>query len=149
MATDNSMKTLVRDFRNFIMRGNVLDLAVAVIIGAAFNAVVQSLVKNVILRLVGATAGKPDFSSLYFTITKSQIAYGQFITDLLNFLIIAASVFLIVRVFQTLQDRRRKGQLDPEDVPAPTDEAVLLAEIRDLLSAQAGRPVPPPPATTA
>jgi large conductance mechanosensitive channel len=149
MATDNGMKTLVKDFRNFIMRGNVLDLAVAVIIGAAFNAVVQSLVKNVILRLVGAIAGKPDFSSLYFTINKSQIAYGQFITDLLNFLIIAASVFLIVRVFQTLQDRRRKGQLDPEDVPAPTDEAVLLAEIRDLLVVQSGRPVPPPPATTA
>lgn len=149
MATDNSMKTLVRDFRNFIMRGNVLDLAVAVIIGAAFNAVVQSLVKNVILRLVGAIAGKPDFSSLYFTINKSQIAYGQFITDLLNFLIIAASVFLIVRVFQTLQDRRRKGQLDPEDVPAPTDEAVLLAEIRDLLQGQAGRPSAPPVPPTA
>lgn len=149
MATDNSMKTLVRDFRNFIMRGNVLDLAVAVIIGAAFNAVVQSLVKNVILRLVGAIAGKPDFSSLYFTINKSQIAYGQFITDVLNFLIIAASVFLIVRVFQTLQDRRRKGQLDPEDVPAPTDEALLLAEIRDVLVAQSGRPTTPPPAPTA
>jgi large conductance mechanosensitive channel len=149
MATDNSMKTLVRDFRNFIMRGNVLDLAVAVIIGAAFNAVVQSLVKNVILRLVGAIAGKPDFSSLYFTINKSQIAYGQFITDVLNFLIIAASVFLIVRVFTTLQDRRRKGQIDPEDGPAPTDEALLLAEIRDVLVAQSGRPVPPPPATTA
>jgi large conductance mechanosensitive channel len=149
MAADNSMKTLVKDFRNFIMRGNVLDLAVAFIIGAAFNAVVQSLVKNVILRLVGAIAGKPDFSSLYFTINKSQIAYGQFITDLLNFLIIAASVFLIVRVFQTLQDRRRKGTLDPGDVPAPTDEAVLLAEIRDLLVVQSGRPVPPPPAPTA
>jgi large conductance mechanosensitive channel len=149
MAADNSMKTLVKDFRNFIMRGNVLDLAVAVIIGAAFNAVVQSLVKNVILRLVGAIAGKPDFSSLFFTINKSQIAYGQFITDVLNFLIIAASVFLIVRVFQTLQDRRRKGTLDPEDVPAPTDEAVLLAEIRDLLVVQSGRPVPPPPAPTA
>jgi large-conductance mechanosensitive channel len=58
-------------------------------------------------------------------------------------------VFLIVRVFQTRQDRRRKGQLDPEDVPAPTDEAVLLAEIRDLLVVQSGRPVPPPPAPTA
>ena len=149
MATDNSVKTLLKDFRNFIMRGNVLDLAVAVIIGAAFNAVVQSLVKNVILRLVGAIAGKPDFSSLYFTINQSQIAYGQFITDLLNFLIIAASVFLIVRVFQTLQDRRRKGQLDPEDIPAPTDEALLLAEIRDLLVAQSGRPATPPPAPTA
>ncbi len=140
---------LMKDFRNFIMRGNVLDLAVAVIIGTAFNAVVQSLVKNVILRLVGAVAGKPDFSSLYFSINKSQIAYGQFITDLLNFLIIGASVFLIVRVFQSLQDRRRKGQLAPEDVPTPTDEALLLGEIRDLLAAQSGRAANPPSAPTA
>ncbi len=146
MAAGNN---LLKDFRNFIMRGNVLDLAVAVIIGTAFNAVVQSLVKNVILRLVGAIAGKPDFSSLYFTINKSQIAYGQFITDLLNFLIIGASVFLIVRVFQSLQDRRRKGQLAPEDVPTPTDEALLLGEIRDLLAAQSGRPASPPSAPTA
>ncbi len=121
------------------MRGNVLDLAVAVIIGAAFNVVVQSLVKNVLLRLVGAVAGKPDFSSLYFTINKSQIAYGQFITDLVNFVIIAAAVFLIVRVFQSLQDRRKRGELAPEDAPAPTDETLLLAEIRDLLAAQAGQ----------
>jgi large conductance mechanosensitive channel len=131
------------------MRGNVLDLAVAVIIGAAFNAVVQSLVKNVILRLVGAIAGKPDFSSLFFTINKSQIAYGQFITDVLNFLIIAASVFLIVRVFQSLQDLRRKGEVPPEEVPAPTDEALLLAEIRDLIAAQGGRPATPPTAPMA
>ncbi len=149
MAASDSARGLLKDFRNFIMRGNVLDLAVAVIIGAAFNAVVQSLVKNVILRLVGAIAGKPDFSSLYFTINKSQIAYGQFITDLLNFLIVAAAVFLIVRVFQALQDRRRKGDIDPEDGPAPTDEALLLAEIRDLLQAQAGRPATPPSAPTA
>jgi large conductance mechanosensitive channel len=143
-----SGSSLLKDFRAFLMRGNVLDLAVAVIIGVAFNAVVQSLVKNVILRLVGAIAGKPDFSSLYFTINKSQIAYGQFITDLLNFLIIAAAVFLIVKTFQTLQDRRRKGQLDPEDTPAPTDEALLLAEIRDAIVAQGGTR-PAPPTTTA
>ncbi len=149
MPARTSASNLLKDFRNFIMRGNVLDLAVAFIIGAAFNAVVQSLVKNVILRLVGAIAGKPDFSSLYFTINKSQIAYGQFITDVLNFLVIAAAVFVIVRVFQTLQDRRRKGQLAPEDVPTPTDEALLLGEIRDLLAAQAGRPTTPPSAPTA
>jgi large conductance mechanosensitive channel len=134
-----SGSTLLKDFRTFVMRGNVLDLAVAVIIGAAFNIVVQSLVKNIILRLVGAIAGKPDFSSLYFSINKSQIAYGQFITDLVNFLIIAAAVFLIVRVFQSLQDRRKRGELAPEDAPAPTDETLLLAEIRDLLAAQAGQ----------
>ncbi len=133
-----SGSTLLKDFRAFIMRGNVLDLAVAVVIGAAFNAVVNSFVKNIILQLIAAIAGKPNFADLYFTLNKSQIKYGQFITDLLNFLIIAAAVFLIVRVFTVLQDRRRKGQLDPEDSPAPTDEAVLLGEIRDVLVAQAG-----------
>jgi large conductance mechanosensitive channel len=149
MAAGSSASTLLKDFRAFIMRGNVLDLAVAVIIGVAFNAVVNSLVKNVILQLIAAIAGKPDFSTLYFAINHSQIRYGQFITDVINFLIIAAAVFLIVRVFQTLQDRRKKGQLDPEDIPAPTDEAVLLGEIRDLLAAQAGRPTTPPPSPTA
>jgi large conductance mechanosensitive channel len=133
--------SLLKDFRAFIMRGNVLDLAVAVVIGAAFNAVVNSFVKNIVLQLIAAIAGKPDFSSLYFTINHSQIRYGQFITDVLNFLIIAAAVFLIVRVFQTLQERRRNGELDPEDNIAPTDEAILLGEIRDLIAAQGGHPV--------
>ncbi len=149
MTAGSNLRTLFKDFRTFIMRGNVLDLAVAVVIGAAFNAVVNSLVKNILLQLIAAIAGKPDFSSLYFAINHSQIRYGQFITDLLNFLIVAAAVFVIVRVFQVLQDRRRKGQLDPEEVPVPTDEAVLLGEIRDLIAAQAGRPIPPPAAPTA
>jgi large conductance mechanosensitive channel len=131
-----SAKNLFKEFQAFVMRGNVLDLAVAVILGAAFGVVVNSLVQNILLRLIGAIAGKPNFSDLYFTINKSQIAYGQFITDLLNFLIIAASVFLIIKAFNTLQSRR--GKTAPEDGPAPTDEALLLAEIRDLLSAQAG-----------
>jgi large conductance mechanosensitive channel len=149
MAAGSGASTLLKDFRAFVMRGNVLDLAVAVVIGAAFNAVVNSLVKNVVLQLIAAIAGKPDFSTLYFTINHSQIRYGQFITDVINFLIVAAAVFVIVRVFQTLQDRRRKGQIDPEDGPAPTDEALLLAEIRDLLAAQAGRPATPPPSPAA
>jgi large conductance mechanosensitive channel len=131
--------SLLKDFKTFIMRGNVLDLAVAVVIGAAFNAVVNSFVKNIILQLIAAIAGKPSFADLYFAINHSQIRYGQFITDLLNFLIIAAAVFLIVRVFQTLQDRRRNGELAPEDSPAPTDEALILGEIRDLMVAQSGR----------
>lgn len=134
-----SGSTLLKDFRTFIMRGNVLDLAVAVIIGAAFNAVVKSLVDNIINPLIGAIAGKPNLGDLTFTINHGVIKYGQFITDIVNFLIIAASVFLIVRVFQSLQDRRKRGELAPEDAPAPTDETLLLAEIRDLLAAQAGQ----------
>jgi large conductance mechanosensitive channel len=137
--------TLLKDFKSFIMRGNVLDLAVAVVIGAAFNAVVNSFVKNIILQLIAAIGGKPNFADLDFVINKSHIFYGQFITDLLNFLIIAAAVFLIVRVFQQLQDRRRNGEIAPEDSPAPTDEALILGEIRDLIAAQAGGSGAPSP----
>ena len=132
--------SILKDFRNFIMRGNVLDLAVAVIIGAAFNAVVQSLVNDILLQLIGAIAGKPSFNDLFFTINESQIRYGAFITVLVNFLIVAAAIFLVVRVFDKLQARRRSGAVEPEDGPAPTDEALLLTEIRDLLAAQNGRP---------
>jgi large conductance mechanosensitive channel len=136
MATGS---TLLKDFRTFIMRGNVLDLAVAVIIGAAFNAVVKSLVDNIINPLIAAIGGKQNFSDLTLTINHGKILYGTFITDVVNFVIIAASVFVMVRVFQSLQDRRKRGELAPEDAPAPTDETLLLAEIRDLLAAQAGR----------
>jgi large conductance mechanosensitive channel len=144
MASNSS---LLKEFREFIMRGNVLDLAVAVIVGTAFNVVVKSLVDNVIMPIIAAIGGKQDFSDLVATINNSPIRYGSFITDVVNFLIIAASVFLIVRVFQTLQDRRRTGEIAPEDGPAPTDEALLLGEIRDLLAAQANHPNTPPPTT--
>jgi large conductance mechanosensitive channel len=136
--------SLLKEFRAFVMRGNVLDLAVAVIVGTAFNVVVQSLVKNVIMPIIAAIGGKQDFSDLVATINHSPIRYGSFITDVINFVIIAASVFLIVRTFQKLQDLRRTGELAPEDTPAPTDEALILGEIRDLLAAQAGRTTTPP-----
>lgn len=138
-----SSKSLLKEFQEFIMRGNVLDLAVAVIIGAAFNAVVQSLVKNVIMPIIGIIGGKPSFDDYYFTINHSQIKYGTFITDLVNFLIIAASVFLVIRTFQALQDRRRRSGR-PEDAPAATDEAIILGEIRDLLTNQNGGPATQP-----
>ena len=141
-----SAKNLLKEFQAFVMRGNVLDLAVAVILGAAFNVVVNSLVKNIILRLIGAIAGKPNFSDLYFTINKSQIAYGQFITDLLNFLIIAAVRLPDHQVLQHAAGPARKS-CARRTSPAPTDEALLLGEIRDLLTAQAsgGRPFAPAP----
>jgi large conductance mechanosensitive channel len=130
--------SFLKDFRAFILRGNVLDLAVAVVVGAAFNAVVQSLVKNVIMPLIAAIGGQPKFDDLVATINKSQIQYGSFITAVINFLIIAAALFLVVRVFEKLQDRRRRGDIAVEDTPAPTDETLILGEIRDLLAAQAG-----------
>ena len=135
----SSGRALLKEFQAFILRGNVLDLAVAVIVGLAFNAVVQSLVNNVIMPIIGALGGKPSFNDYHFAINHSVIKYGTFITDVVNFLIIAAAVFFIVKMFTVLQNRRRSGQLAPEDTPAPTDEALILGEIRDLLTAQAGR----------
>ena len=130
------MKDLLKDFRAFIMRGNVLDLAVAVIIGLAFNAVVNSLVNDVIMQIIAAIFGKPNFDDLTFTIGDGVIYYGRFLTALVNFLIIAATVFVIVRAFEELQKRRRGTEEELEDAP---EEIVLLSEIRDLLRDGAAR----------
>ncbi len=131
------MGQFLKDFRDFVMRGNVLDLAVAVIIGVAFNAVVTSLVNDVLMQIIAAIVGKPNFDALTFTIGDGIIYYGRFFTALINFLIIAATLFVIIRAFDKMQQRRRRDVT--EDVPeiAKTDEAVLLAEIRDLLRARA------------
>ena len=124
------MKGLLGDFRKFIMKGNVLDLAVAVIIGIAFNAVVNSLVNDVIMQIIAAIFGKPNFDALTFTIGDGAIYYGRFLTALVNFLIIAATIFVIVRAFEEMQKRRKGTEEELEEAP---EEIVLLSEIRDLL----------------
>lgn len=125
------MNQLVKDFRDFVMRGNVLDLAVAVIIGVAFNAVVNSLVNDVLMQIVAAVFGQPNFDDLLFTINDGQIYYGRFLTAVVNFLIIAATLFVIIKAFEEMQKRRRRQGKDvAED---KSDEVVLLSEIRDLL----------------
>lgn len=128
------MKQLLKDFRAFVMRGNVLDLAIAVIIGIAFNAVVNSLVNDVIMQIIAAIFGKPNFNDLTFDIGNGIIYYGRFLTALVNFLIIAATLFVIVKSFEELQKRRRtSGEVVEEEL---SDEVVLLTEIRDLLRAR-------------
>src|SRR5690242_17406845 len=124
------------------MRGNVLDLAVAVVIGIAFNAVVNSLVNDVIMQIIAAIVGKPNFNNLTFTIGNGIIYYGRFLTALINFLIIAATLFVIVRSFEELQKRRRGTAEELEDAP---EEIVLLSEIRDLLAQGTGNTSAEPP----
>ena len=125
------MSKLWEDFRKFIMRGNVLDLAVAVVIGVAFNAMVNSLVNDVIMQVIAAIFGKPNFDQLTFTINDGVIYYGRFLTALVNFLIIAATLFVVIKAFEEMQKRRRgAGEDAAED---KSDEVVLLGEIRDLL----------------
>jgi large conductance mechanosensitive channel len=100
------MRSLLDEFKAFVLRGNVLDLAVAVVIGAAFTQIVNSLVENIITPLIGAIGGQPDFSSLTFTINGSEFRYGAFINALISFLIIAAVVyFLIVKPMNVLLAR--------------------------------------------
>ena len=124
------MKNLMSDFRKFVMRGNVLDLAVAVVIGIAFNAVVNSLVNDVIMQIIAAIVGKPNIDDLTFTIGDGIIYYGRFLTALINFLIIAATLFVIIRAFEELQKRRKGTDEELEEAP---EDIVLLSEIRDLL----------------
>jgi large conductance mechanosensitive channel len=99
---------MLRDFREFILRGNVVDLAVGVVIGAAFGAVVNALVKDLITPIIAAIGGKPDFSNLSFTINEARFLYGDFINQVISFLIIAAAVFfLVVKPVNALMVRRR------------------------------------------
>ena len=120
-----------------MLRGNVIDLAVAVILGAAFGAIVNSLVKDIIMPLITAIFGKQDYSDLVWTVNKSDIHYGNLITNLISFLCVGAAVyFLIVAPINSLTERRARarGEVVPEE-PEET-EKVLLAEIRDLLAQQ-------------
>jgi large conductance mechanosensitive channel len=114
---------MVEDLRKFLLRGNVVDLAVAVIIGIAFGAVVLSLVNNVIMPVIGAIFGEPNFNDLTFKVGDGVVAYGRFITAVVNFLIIGTVLFLIVRAAEQFFRREEKK---------PT-EVELLSEIRDEL----------------
>ena len=102
------MSKLSEDFRKFVMRGNVLDLAVAVVIGVAFNAVVTSLVNDVIMQVIAAIFGKANFDKLTWTLNGGVIYYGRFLTALVNFLIVAATLFVVIKAFEEMQ-KRRKG----------------------------------------
>lgn len=130
----------MKGFRDFILRGNVVDLAVAVIIGAAFTLVINALVKDLITPIIAAFGGEPDFSSLSFEINDSQFLYGDFINAVISFLIIAAVVYFFVVVpMNKLLERRSKGEVPP---PEPTEDILLLRQIRDALG---GRDTPPRP----
>jgi large conductance mechanosensitive channel len=122
----------MRQFRDFLMRGNVVDLAVAVVIGAAFGAVVTALVADIITPLIAAIGGKPDFGDLAFTINGSRFAYGDFLNKIIAFLVISAAVFfLVVKPVSALMERRKRGEV-PE-AEAVQEDVALLMEIRDLL----------------
>lgn len=128
------MKNFVADFKAFAMRGNVVDLAVAVIIGTAFGKIVTSLVANIIMPLIGIVLGGVNFTDLAATIGKGDSAviinYGTFIQSVFDFTIIALVIFMVIRLMSKLQ---KKEEAAPEAPKAPAEDIVLLREIRDSL----------------
>ena len=121
--------SLLTEFRDFAVKGNVVDLAVGVIIGAAFGKIVSSLVEDMIMPLLGVLVGGFDFKALVIQVGAAKIAYGKFIQTCFDFVVIAASIFVAVRVINHL---RRKQEAQPSTVTPPRQEQ-LLEEIRDLL----------------
>lgn len=120
---------MLKEFRDFIAQGNVLDLAVAVIIGGAFGAIINSLVNDILMPIVGIVMGGIDFSGLSIKVGNALVLYGNFIQAIVNFLIIAVTMFVVVRSYNQL---RRKDEAEPAP-PEPSEEVKLLAEIRDIL----------------
>ncbi|EGD1289133.1 large conductance mechanosensitive channel protein MscL [Listeria monocytogenes] len=126
------MKKMLVEVRDFALKGNVLDLAVAVVIGAAFGKIVSSLVDNIIMPLVGVLLGGLDFTDLSFKVGKSVIQYGAFIQSIVDFVIIAFAIFIFVKVLTSFI---KKKEQTVEETPVPPTEE-YLKEIRDLLKEQ-------------
>jgi len=131
---------LLQEFKTFISRGNVIDMAVGVIIGSAFTAIVNSLVKDVVMPAISVLTGGVDFTDWKYVITEGTeeiaecaILYGQFIQNIINFLLIAVVVFAMVKVINSLKSKKEEAPAAPPAPPAPPEDVVLLREIRDLL----------------
>ena len=135
---------MLKEFREFALKGNMVDLAIGVIIGAAFGGLVQSVVNDLLMPLIGLATSGVDFTQMYAQLSGgpgatldqarengATLAYGNFITLLINFLIVAWVLFMVVKAMNRL---KRQPQPAPATPPAPTREEILLAEIRDLLA---------------
>ncbi|PPD45578.1 MAG: large conductance mechanosensitive channel protein MscL [Methylocystis sp.] len=136
---------MLQDFKNFALRGNVVDLAVGVIIGAAFGKIIDSFVTDMVMPLIGAVTGGLDFSNYFLPLSKAAhtemtyeearkvgaaVGYGQFVTVAVNFIIIAFVLFLFIQAFERM---KKKSAEEPAPAPEPTKTEALLMEIRDAL----------------
>ena len=130
---------MLKEFKEFIARGNVMDLAVGVIIGSAFGKIVTSIVDDILMPLIGMLIGGIDFTNLSVKIGEAEVKYGNFIQNVIDFLIVAFCIFIIVKIVNRISERaealRKKGEKEETAAEEETksDEVVLLEEIRDLL----------------
>ncbi len=122
---------MIKEFKEFINKGNVMDMAVGVIIGGAFGAIVTSLVNDIIMPVVGMITGGVDVSGLSVKVGDATLTYGNFIQAIINFLIIALAIFFMVKAVNKLSRKKKE-----EEKPAKADDVKLLEEIRDLLKKQ-------------
>ena len=122
---------MLAEFRQFLMRGNILELAVAFVMGIAFAAVITTFTDGIIMPIIAAIVGKPDFDDVTISIGDAEILVGTFLTALLNFVIVAFALFLILKAVKAAMREK------PEEAAPPSDEVVLLTEIRDALRGRA------------
>lgn len=126
------MKKMINEFKTFIARGNVIDLAVGVIMGGAFGKIVTSLVENILMPLIGIVTGGLNFSQLSFNFKDAKIMYGVFIQNVIDFLIVALCIFLLIKFINKLTHKKEE-----QEEAKKSDDILLLEEIRDLLKEQA------------
>ncbi len=131
------MKKLLNEFKDFISKGNVLDLAVGVIIGGAFQKIVSSLVSDIFMPILGIITGGHDFSNLTIKFKDATINYGVFIQNIIDFLLMAFCIFIIVKIFNKIKEdadkKLKKNKVEEKEEPKKSNEEILLTEIRDLL----------------
>ena len=132
--------SVIKEFKEFISRGNVIDMAVGVVIGGAFTSIVTSLNKDILTPCISLLTGKVDFSNLELVINDSlKITYGMFIQAVINFLLTAVAVFTLIKMISVIRTnmeklaKKEEGKVEEEKAPEPSAEEILLTEIRDLL----------------
>lgn len=126
------MKKFISEFKEFISKGNVLDMAVGVIIGGAFSKIVSSLVNDVMMPLIGVIIGGHDFTNLSIKVGNAKIMYGSFLQNVVDFLIVAFCLFIVIKIINRFKRKQEKIE-KKENVKTPSEEVILLSEIRDLL----------------
>ncbi|MBP0727126.1 large conductance mechanosensitive channel protein MscL [Bacillus sp. RG28] len=129
---------MLEEFKKFALKGNVLDLAVGVIMGGAFGKIVSSLVSDIMMPILGLLLGGKDFSKLSYTHGKATIAYGMFIQSIVDFLIISVSIFIFIKLINKLTSwkKTKEEEIEEKEIQVLTKQEELLVEIRDLLKAQ-------------
>jgi large conductance mechanosensitive channel len=133
---------MLEGFKRFLLRGNVVDLAVAVVIGGAFGAVVAALVKDLLTPLIAAVVGKPDFSAIQFTINGSKFLIGDFINAVVAFLLVAAGIyFFVIAPMNALEERRRRGEPPPDPTTKKCPECLTEIPVAARRCSACGQPV--------